>query len=176
MRANLLAVLSVVIAPGLALAQEPEKTEKTEKAAAANAETRVAALQSREVIERLKTMRAQLLLDQEYNRLLEARLKRMELEDKLGIESTDAKGKRRLDDLPRPPPRTVLAAPPALDSSGPKDLVVKSVTVAPFKEAFVVYKGRVYTVRPGDQMGDLTIKDITENGVVTNRATVMMGQ
>jgi hypothetical protein len=58
--------------------------------------------------------------------------------------------------------------------NGVKDLIVKSVTVQPFKEAFVIYKGRVYTVRPGDAMGDLTIKDITENGVVTNRSTVNM--
>ncbi len=175
MRATVLAVVTLVFAPGLGRAQEPAAKEETPKEEAARAETRVAALQSREVIERLKTMRAQLLLDQEYNRLLEARLKRLELEEKLGIDQTDGKGKRRLDDLPKPPPRTVLSAPPALDGSGSKDLVVKSVTVAPFKEAFVVYKGRVYTVRPGDQMGDLTIKDITENGVITNRSVVMMG-
>lgn len=137
---------------------------------AAEQNTQVAPLQSREVIERLKTMRAQLLLEQEYNRLLEARVKRAELEEKLGMEASA----KKKDDLPKAPPKMVHAPPAQLDQAGAKDLVVKSVTVAPFKEAFVVYKGRVYTVRPGDKMGDLTIKDITDNGVVTNRSTVNM--
>ncbi|MCA2978171.1 MAG: hypothetical protein INH41_12090 [Myxococcaceae bacterium] len=137
-------------------------------ATATGASNSVVPMQSREVVERLKTMRAQLLLDQEYNRLLEARLKRYELEEKLGIDSAQAKRK----DVPSPPPR-LAAAPPRLDS-GEKDLVVKSVTVAPFKEAFVVYKGRVYTVRPGDKLGDLVVRDVTEVGVVTNRSTVAM--
>lgn len=132
-------------------------------------ETTVAPLQSREVIERLKTMRAQLLLEQEYNRLLEARVKRLELEEKLGLDAAKVTSRK---DLPKAPPRVTSSPPAQLD--GARDLVVKSVTVQPFKEAFVVYKGRVYTVRPGDTMGDLTVKDITENGVVTNRSTVNM--
>lgn len=136
----------------------------------ATVETALAPLQSREVIERLKTMRAQLLLEQEYNRLLEARVKRLELEERLGVSADKATSRK---DLPKPPPR-VTTNPPAQLDNGVKDLVVKSVTVQPFKEAFVIYKGRVYTVRPGDTMGDLSIKDITENGVVTNRATVNM--
>jgi hypothetical protein len=152
------ATVAAVVALG-AWAEEP-----------AQVETALAPLQSREVIERLKTMRAQLLLEQEYNRLLEARVKRLELEEKLGIEA--ARGTSRKD-LPKPPPR-VTSGPPGQLENGVKDLVVKSVTVQPFKEAFVIYKGRVYTVRPGDTMGDLTIKDITENGVVTNRSTVNM--
>jgi hypothetical protein len=133
------------------------------------AETALTPLESREVIERLKSMRAQLLLEQEYNRLMEARVKRLELEEKLGVEAS--KGTSRKD-LPKPPPR--VAASPTSGGSGIRDLVVKSVTVQPFKEAFVIYKGRVYTVRPGDRMGDLTVRDITENGVVTNRSTVNM--
>jgi hypothetical protein len=137
---------------------------------APTAETALAPLQSREVIERLKSMRAQLLLEQEYNRLLEARVKRLELEEKLGIEASKGTSKK---DLPKPPPR-IASAPPSSVGNGVKELIVKSVTVQPFKEAFVIYKGRVYTVRPGDAMGDLTIKDITENGVVTNRSTVNM--
>ena len=149
-----------------ALAQGDPKPDTT---------TTVVPLQSQEVIERLKTMRAQLLLDQEYNRLLEARVKRLEFEEKLGLDTaTGPAGSKRREDVARPPPRLTHGAPKQLDDTGAKDLVVKSVTVAPFKEAFVIYKGRVYTVRPGDSMGDLTIKDITSNGVVTNRSTVAM--
>ena len=166
MRGKLLALTTVLgLIPAGALADEGKNE-------GGSATTAVAPLQSREIIERLKTMRAQLLLDQEYNRLLEARLKRLELEDKLGLDTPVTK--KRSDDVPRPPPRVVTSAPPQVDGSGIKDLVVKSVTTSPFKEAFVVYKGRVYTVRPGDQMGDLTIRDVTDNGVVTNRATVNM--
>jgi hypothetical protein len=153
----------------LALAALGAATAMAEETAA-TAETALAPLQSREVIERLKTMRAQLLLEQEYNRLLEARVKRLELEERLGVSADKATSRK---DLPKPPPR-VTTTPPAQLDNGVKDLVVKSVTVQPFKEAFVIYKGRVYTVRPGDTMGDLSIKDITENGVVTNRATVNM--
>ena len=133
MSTRLWAVVALITVPVGTQAEEPRK-DKGE-----TVETRVAAPQSREVIERLKTMRAQLLLDQEYNRLLEARVKRMELEEKLGVEGAELKGgKRRADDLPRPPPRSISAPPAALDVSGPRDLVVKSVTVAPFRKLAII--------------------------------------
>jgi len=58
--------------------------------------------------------------------------------------------------------------------------VVKAVTVAPFKEAIVMYRGRVYTVRPGDKLGNIEIRDIVDSGVVTagagQKSAVMLGQ
>jgi hypothetical protein len=167
----------VLVLSCVAQAQQPPAADAPAAPAARPSETGVPVgaasnpvvpMQSREVVERLKTMRAQLLLDQEYNRLLEARLKRFELEEKLGVDSAQAKRK----DVPAAPPR--LATAPSRLDTGDKDLVVKSVTVAPFKVAFVVYKGRVYTVRPGDKLGDLVVRDVTEVGVVTNRSTVSM--
>ncbi|MGI5861206.1 MAG: hypothetical protein ACOX6T_04005 [Myxococcales bacterium] len=135
----------------------------------------VAPLQAREVIERLKTMRAQLLLEQEYNRILEARLERQELEAKLGVQTKDGKDNKPKVELPRMP----LRRPPQLDTSA-EQITVKAVTVAPFKEAIVTYRGRVYTVRPGDKLGDIVVRDINESGVVTSgggsRTAVMLGQ
>ena len=166
-----------LVAPGRARAQEPEPGQKADekkgddkKAEVEASETRLAPLQAREVIERLKTLRAQILLDEEYNRLLEIRVKRMELEEKLtggtAQPQSKKKGESRVPGVPPPPSQ--------LDLAADKSLVVKSVTVAPFKEAFVVYKGRTYTVRPGDSLGDIAIRDITQNGVVTNKSSVML--
>ncbi|MHB8872384.1 MAG: hypothetical protein ACYC8T_01735 [Myxococcaceae bacterium] len=174
MRTLVLAVLaSTWLCPAAALAQAEAEGDKAapEGAAAAN-ETQLAPLQAREVIERLKTMRAQILLDEEYNRLLEARVKRQELEEKLSG-ATPAAAKKKTD-----APRVGIPPPPSLErgAAAAGQLTVKSVTVAPFKEAFVVYKGRTYTVRPGDTLGDITIRDITQSGVVTNRAAVMLEQ
>ena len=136
--------------------------------------TSIAPLQAREVIERLKTMRAQLLLEQEYNRILEARLERQELENKLGIkDSKDSKEDKAKVELPR----TAVRPPPKLETSA-EQISVKAVTVAPFKEAIVTYRGRVYTVRPGDKLGDTVVRDINESGIVTagGRSAVMIGQ
>ena len=150
-------------------ADEPAKKKEAEVEAT---ETKVAPLQAREVIEKLKTLRAQILLDEEYNRLLEIRVKRMELEAQLGLGVAPAKDKKaggggaRASSIPAPPSQ--------LDTGAGSGLVVKSVTVQPFKEAFVVYKGRTYTVRPGDTLGDISIRDITQNGVVTNKSSVML--
>ena len=165
-------------------AQEPAKKE--EAATADKGETRIAPLQAREVIERLKTMRAQLLLEQEYNRLLEARLARQELEIKLsGGKAKSEKEKGEKPDRERPERQRgfearPLTPPPNLESAS-EQLVVKAVTVAPFKEAIVTYKGRVYTVRPGDRLGTIEIRDINDSGVVTAgtggaQKTNMLGQ
>lgn len=144
--------------------------------------TQVIPLQTREVIERLKMMRAQLLLEQEYNRLLEAQVERAELESKLGSYKgagavAEARGSQP-PDLPVSAPSRRVAPPPRLGSAADQ-LVVKALTTAPFKEAIVTYKGRVYTVRPGDKLGDIEIRDITDAGVVTagnGRSAVIVGQ
>lgn len=170
-----------------ALAQDD--AQKPAEGAAAQAETKpaetrsVSLLQAREVIERLKTMRAQLLLEQEYNRLLEVRVERMDLEAKLGGSKaasqapSPAKTPSTTGEVPEV--RARIAPPPKLENLG-EQLVVKAVTVAPFKEAIVTYKGRVYTVRPGDKLGNIEIKDILDSGVVTagggQKSTAMLGQ
>ena len=169
--------------------KEPEAKGGEPQAETKAAETRsVALLQAREVIERLKTMRAQLLLEQEYNRLLEVRVERMELEAKLGG-SVGKDGKAKPDAASKapegiganepPPARARIAPPPKLENAADA-LVVKAVTVAPFKEAIVTYRGRVYTVRPGDKLGNIEIRDILDSGVVTagggQKSAVMLGQ
>lgn len=141
-------------------AEESEKPQEEE--------TALTPLQSRDVVEQLKTMRAQLLLEQEYNRLLELRVKRLELEMQLGLEPSKSNARKDLPKAPAAFPRS----PRSPSSSSARVLIVKSVTVQPFKEAYVIYKDRVYTVRPGDKLDDLIVKDITEDGVVTNKMTV----
>jgi hypothetical protein len=57
---------------------------------------------------------------------------------------------------------------PAEPAAGP--LLVKAITLKPSKEAVVIYKGRPYTVRPGDTVGTLRVQDITARGVMTAAA------
>ena len=163
-----------------------EGEKKAPAAEAKPAETRqVSLLQAREVIERLKTMRAQLLLEQEYNRLLAVRLERAELETKLGGSKTSAAQAPASAKTPstagaaQPEVRANIPPPPRLENAT-EQLVVKAVTVAPFKEAIVTYRGRVYTVRPGDKLGNIEIRDIVDSGVVTagggQKTSVMLGQ
>lgn len=181
MRRAALAVIAALtlLSPATARAQAEEPAPKADGPAKKKgeadvevSETKVTAVQAREVIERLKTLRAQILLDEEYNRLLEIRVKRLELEEKLGLGAGPATAKKKGEGASR---LSGIPAPPAqLDVTADRNLVVKSVTVQPFKEAFVVYKGRTYTVRPGDTLGDISIRDITQNGVVTNKTSVML--
>ena len=174
--------------PALAQGENPPDDKKQPATAEAKpAETRqVSTLQAREVIERLKTMRAQLLLEQEYNRLLEVRVERMELEAKLGgSKAKDAAAPpaaaKATSGAPAgiPEMRAAIQPPPQLENAADQ-LVVKAVTVAPFKEAIVMYRGRVYTVRPGDKLGNIEIRDIVDSGVVTagagQKSAVMLGQ
>lgn len=198
---NLIAALSALAlsAGAPAYAQDEQKQPETKPAAEQGSEAKaqetrsVALLQAREVIERLKTMRAQLLLEQEYNRLLEVRVERMELEAKLGgTVGKDGKAKAGAADTANagrapdgiganqpPPTRAHIAPPPKLENAADV-LVVKAVTVAPFKEAIVTYRGRVYTVRPGDKLGNIEIRDILDSGVVTSgggqKSSVPLGQ
>ena len=172
MRSLLFTIVALLgLWPAAAAAQEGRK----QAVEAESQRSEIAPLQAREVIERLKTMRAQLLLEQEYNRLLEARLERQELEEKLnGAQAKDDKSDKPRVRAPVMPP------PPRLEAAT-EQLAVKAVTVAPFKEAIVTYKGRVYTVRPGDRLGTIQIRDINENGVVTagagaQKAAVMLGE
>ena len=145
--------------------------------------TQVIPLQTREVVERLKTMRAQLLLEQEYNRWLEAKVEQAELESKLSAMKgsgavAEMKAAAPTSGPVDAPPRR-MAAPPRVSSSASEQLVVKALTTAPFKEAIVMYKGRVYTVRPGERLGDIEIRDVNDSGVVTaggGRSTVVVGQ
>jgi len=81
-------------------------------------------------------------------------------------------------DSPVAAPARRVAPPPRLGAAADQ-LIVKALTTAPFKEAIVTYKGRVYTVRPGDKLGDIEIRDITDAGVVTagnGRSAVIVGQ
>lgn len=61
---------------------------------------------------------------------------------------------------------------PTESSSQPDDqsqIRVVSLATQPRKEAMVVYRGRVYAVRPGDKIEGLTVIDITDSGVRVGR-------
>lgn len=134
---------------------QPPPAEEVEQPAEA-----VAPLAARDVIERLKTVRSEIVVEEETIRLLKLKLERMELEQELEAAEKEKKGgnvrpasfTRRSAPVSRPDPEA--------------DLVVKFLTLRPFKEAIVTYRGRAYTVRPGDRLGPLVIKDMNESGVV----------
>lgn len=127
----------------------------------------VTPLLARDVIERLKTVRSEIVLEQEYVNLLEARLERLELEAKIAAVEAGMRGAGK----PTAPPRLT-----QIRRDVESDLIVKALTLRPFKEAIVTYRGRVYTVRPGDRLGPFTIVDINENGVQTGGKSVLVGE
>jgi hypothetical protein len=146
-----------------------ETTKKKEAVAESGASSSVAPLATRDIIERLKTLRSEILLEEEMSRLLKARLTRMQLERQVAdlgpAPAPVASAPAPVSHRGRSPASAPAAAPAGPDATA--DLIVKAVTVQPFKEAIVTYRGRVYTVRPGDRLGPLTVKDVTESGLIT---------
>ena len=106
-------------------------------------------LGTRDVLDRLKLLRVQMALDREEIAALDLRIEKIkrerEFEDLLG-KGTGTKTTTRRENPAR-------------------DILVKSVTLAPRKEAVIMYRGRIFTVRPGDRIGGMVIKDITESGL-----------
>jgi hypothetical protein len=134
-------------------------------------------LQTRDVTERLKTIRSEIVLEQELTALRKAQLERLEIEAQI----SSVQGKLAGRDI-KPASQVPI---PRMGSrrDNDSDFAVKAVTTKPFKEAIVTYKGRTYTVRPGDKLGTgLEIRDITETGVITSGADgnvaqrMLMGQ
>jgi hypothetical protein len=106
-------------------------------------------LGTRDVLDRLKLLRVQMALDREEIAALDLRIEKIkrerEFEELLG-KGTGTKTTTRRENPAR-------------------DILVKSVTLAPRKEAVIMYRGRIFTVRPGDRIGGMVIKDITESGL-----------
>jgi hypothetical protein len=140
-----------------AVAQEPGTTKG------------VAQLQTRDVTERLKSLRSEIVIEEEWTQLLKARLERMRLEAEISMVQSKLSGAGvRVT-------RSATALVPRPDADN--DILVKGISTQPFKEAIITYKGRTYTVRPGDKMGPFQIKDITENGVTfTSGSRAMLGR
>jgi hypothetical protein len=133
----------------------------------------------RDVVERLKSIRTEIVLEEERVRLLKIKLERIELEAKLGavegpkgtpiVEKPKDPDAPKLEAAPKKP-RKAQASAPTVEAKGESEaaseLVVKALTMRPFKEAIVSFRGKVYTVRPGDSIGPIDIRDITEAGVL----------
>lgn len=111
-----------------------------------------------DVLERLKLLRVQMALDREEIAALRLRIEKIQLqrefEQLLGNGQNDS-----------PAPRT-----PRRRSSPSQNILVKAITLAPRKEAIIMYQGRIFNVRPGDNVGGVIIKDITEGGLRIQRS------
>ena len=55
--------------------------------------------------------------------------------------------------------------PKAAAPSVASEILVKSIQLKPTKEAIILYRGRLYTVRPGDSLGGKIVEDITQSGI-----------
>jgi hypothetical protein len=107
-------------------------------------------LGTRDILERLKLLRVQMALDREEISALDLRIEKIkkerEFENVLNAGSSTASAKPRRD-------------------NPLNDIIVKSVTLEPRKEAVIMYRGRVFMVRPGDKIGGFEIRNITESGL-----------
>lgn len=107
-------------------------------------------LGTRDILDRLKLLRVQMALDREEISALDLRIEKIkkerEFESVLNAGSSTASAKPRRD-------------------NPLNDIIVKSVTLEPRKEAVIMYRGRVFMVRPGDKIGGLEIRNITESGL-----------
>jgi hypothetical protein len=109
----------------------------------------------RDVLERLKLLRVQMALDREEIAALRLRMEKIELQREFeallgGPEASKSSGGR---------PRRVTTG----------SILVKAISLKPRKEAIIMYRGRIYNVRPGDKIGGMTIQDISESGLKVAR-------
>lgn len=176
--------LLLMLLAGAARAEEETPPKAPPPAAKSPATLAEAKLASRDIIERLKTIRSDIVLEEELIRFYKVKLERLSLEGRIN----EAEG--------RPVPQAAVANSPKKSRASasamtglpptpsnnevPSEMLVKAVTTKPFKEAIVTYRGRVYTVRPGDKLGPYEIKDINESGVITSgegaARSVLMGR
>ncbi|MEO1171660.1 MAG: hypothetical protein AAFX94_06370, partial [Myxococcota bacterium] len=59
---------------------------------------------------------------------------------------------------------------PRRRSDPTQNILVKAITLQPRKEAIIMFQGRIFNVRPGDNVGGVIIKDISESGLRIQRA------
>jgi hypothetical protein len=165
---KVLAATAVGILVGQSQVREAEKEAPPAKSAGRSAEKpdgsvkiAVAPLATRDVTERLKSIRSEIVVEQELITLRKAQLARMELEAQIGHVSNRGK----TPDKPVAPSIIQVIAP---KKELEKEIEVKSITLKPYKEAIVVHYGKVYVVRPGDKLGTVEIRDINDGGVIIN--------
>ena len=106
-------------------------------------------LGTRDVLERLKLLRVQMALDREEIAALQLRIAKIRLEREF----------EALLNVGTGPKRTVRRSNPQ------SDILVKAITLQPRKEAVIMWRGRLFTVQPGDKIGNFIIRDIDESGI-----------
>ncbi len=107
------------------------------------------------VLERLKLLRVQMALDREEIAAIELRIKKLQLQREFEVALAGGQG----------------ATPKAQkrERSASDEIIVKTIQLKPRKEAIILYRGRIFYVAPGDTIGEVTIKDITEQGIQVSR-------
>ncbi len=108
-----------------------------------------------DILTRLKLLRVQMALDREEIAALNLRLEKLRLQKE--FEAVISAGG---DDGTKRPTRRRRSA---FNAGG--EIIVKAISLKPSKEAIVLFRGRTYTVRPGDVLGPYKIKNITQNGL-----------
>jgi hypothetical protein len=110
-------------------------------------------LGTHDVLERLKLLRVQMALDREEIAALELRIERLNLEREFAALSAGVD------------PKAKKASTPKASTDPSTEFLVKAISLKPRKEAIVLYRGRVFNIRPGDSLGGVMVKDITESGL-----------
>lgn len=113
-----------------------------------------------DVLERLKLLRVQMALDREEIAALRLRIEKIQLQRE--FEALLSSGQ---SDAPSSPSRARRSRPDPT-----QNILVKAITLQPRKEAIIMYQGRIFNVRPGDNVGGVVIKDITEGGLRIQRS------
>ena len=146
-----LAVLCFFMASPVSAAKKDAKSAAVEEQEAVE-EVGVGVL---DILTRLKLLRVQMALDREEIAALNLRLEKLRLQKEFeeGISSGGDDGTKR-------PTRRRRSA---FNAGG--EIIVKAISLKPSKEAIVLFRGRTYTVRPGDVLGPYKIKNITQNGL-----------
>ncbi|MEO1483902.1 MAG: hypothetical protein AAFU77_17465 [Myxococcota bacterium] len=111
------------------------------------------------VLERLKLLRVQMALDREEIAALRLRIEKIQLQRE--FEALLGSGQSDTPSAPRAPRRR---------SDPTQNILVKAITLQPRKEAIIMFQGRIFNVRPGDNVGGVIIKDISESGLRIQRA------
>lgn len=113
-----------------------------------------------DVLERLKLLRVQMALDREEIAALRLRIEKIQLQREFEALLSTGQDEAPGDVRPR--------ARRAVDPT--QNILVKAITLQPRKEAIILFRGRIFNVRPGDNIGGIVIKDITEGGLKIQRS------
>ncbi|MEL6546960.1 MAG: hypothetical protein AAFQ82_20200 [Myxococcota bacterium] len=161
--------MCLAVAAGLVSFDAVAAKKKTPSAATSDAKPKDSAppgeyeeqidLGTADVLERLKLLRVQMALDREEIAALRLRIEKIQLQRE--FEALLGSGQ---NDAPSAPRRTRRNTDPT------QNILVKAITLQPRKEAIIMYQGRIFNVRPGDSVGGVVIKDITEGGLRIQRS------